>query len=85
MAWYVAPQALTDKQYEAGCQSLLDRWLGDSRDYADRGGIRSQDHACMEWQQAARGSPVSDDVQFPPTWEKNVHFFQRWIAEKMTR
>ena len=84
MAWYVVPEAIDSQQHEAAREALLSRWLGSSRDYADRAGIRSQDHSCMEWQQAARGSPVADSVQYSPTWEADVHYFQRWFAARMT-
>jgi choline monooxygenase len=84
MAWYVAPQAIEDEQYASAREGLLNRWLGSSRDFNDRGGIRSQDHSCMEWQQAARGSHVADDVKYSATWEQGVHYFQRWVVAKMT-
>lgn len=85
MAWYVAPQAATDAAFASGREALLDRWLGSSREYDDRSGIRSQDHTCMEWQQSARSSPVADDVQFSATWEQDVHYFQRWLVTHLTR
>lgn len=84
MAWYVAPEAAEDPQFAAARAAMLDRWLGKSRDYSDRGGLRSQDHTCMEWQQLARGSPVADDVKFSPTWEADVLYFQRWLVARLT-
>ena len=77
-------QAAESPEFAAGREFMLDRWLGASRDYDDRSGIRSQDHTCMEWQQKARSSPVADDVKFSPTWEADVHYFQRWIAARLT-
>lgn len=72
MAWYFAPGG----EFEASREAIPDRWLGPSRSFAARQGIRSQDHRCMELQQAARGSPAADDVGFPATREANVRYFQ---------
>ncbi|MBL8698879.1 MAG: aromatic ring-hydroxylating dioxygenase subunit alpha [Alphaproteobacteria bacterium] len=83
MAWYFVGDAATDRAHAAGREKVLDRWLGESRDLAGRTGIRSQDHWCMELQQAARGSPVADQVQFSPTWERNVHYFEKWVVDRL--
>ena len=48
-----------------------------------RRGIRPQDHRCMELQQAARASPVADDVKFSTTWEANVRYFQDWVLRRL--
>ncbi len=83
MAWYFAPGAGTGAQYEASREEILNRWLGPSRRYEDRQGIRPQDHRCMELQQAARVSPVADDVKFSTTWEANVRYFQDWVVRQL--
>ena len=54
-----------------------------TRRFEDRQGIRSQDHRCMELQQAARVSPVADDVKFSATWETNVRYFQDWLVTRI--
>jgi choline monooxygenase len=84
MAWYFVGDAAGDAAHAEGREKVLDRWLGASRRFEDRGGIRSQDHACMELQQAARFSPVADSVQFSPTWEKNVHYFEKWVVDTLS-
>ncbi len=83
MAWYFAPEAAEGPEFEAGREAQLDVWLGRTREFGDRAGIRSQDHACMEWQQLARASPVADDVRFSATWERDVHYFQRWLVARL--
>lgn len=83
MAWYVTPEAATSESYAAERDKMLDRWLGPTRIIADRGGIRPQDHQCMEWQQRARNSPVADDVKFSTTWESNVRYFQDWVVQRL--
>lgn len=83
MAWYFAPGAGTDPRYEAGRNAILDRWLGPTRKFEDRQGIRPQDHRCMELQQAARYSPVADDVKFSAAWEANVRYFQDWLVRRL--
>ena len=79
MAWYFAPGAGQSAQHAAGREAIFDRWLGPSRQFSDRQGIRPQDHRCMELQQAARCSPVANDVKFSTTWEANVRYFQDWL------
>ena len=83
MAWYFAPDAATGPKFEASREAILDRWLGPTRSFEDRQGIRSQDHRCMELQQAARVSPVADDVKFSATWESNVRYFQDWLVTRI--
>ena len=83
MAWYFAPGAATGERFEAGREAVLDRWLGPTRSFDDRQGIRPQDHRCMELQQAARNSPVADDVQFSAAWEANVRYFQDWVVTRL--
>ena len=83
MAWYFAPGAGSDERYESARSAILDRWLGPSRKFEDRQGIRPQDHRCMELQQAARYSPVADDVKFSATWEANVRYFQDWLTRRL--
>ena len=83
MAWYFAPGAATGPEFEASREAILDRWLGPTRRFEDRQGIRSQDHRCMELQQAARVSPVADDVKFSATWEANVRYFQDWLVTRI--
>ena len=39
----------------------------------------------MELQQAARCSPVADDVKFSATWEANVRYFQDWARDTHRR
>ena len=83
MAWYFVGDAATGKEYKKARELALDNWLGSTRDYNQRGGIRSQDHNCMELQQRARMSPAADDVQFSPTWETNVQYFQNWVVQNL--
>ena len=83
MAWYFAPGAAEGPAFEPAREAVLDRWLGPSRRFEDLGGIRAQDHYCMELQQAARASPVADDVKFSTTWESNVRYFQDWLVRQM--
>jgi len=83
MAWYFVGDSATDSAHAEARSRVLDRWLGPQRDFSDRRGIRSQDHRCMELQQAARGSPVADTVRFSPVWEANVHYFERWVIERL--
>jgi choline monooxygenase len=83
MAWYFTPDAATGPEHETAREAVLDRWLGPSRRFEDRTGIRSQDHRCMELQQAARMSPVADDVKFSTTWESNVRYFQDWLIRRL--
>ncbi|MGI9336141.1 MAG: aromatic ring-hydroxylating oxygenase subunit alpha [Gammaproteobacteria bacterium] len=83
MGWFFAPGAGSGPTYEASREALLDRWLGPTRRLEDRGGIRAQDHRCMELQQAARRSPVADDVKFSTVWESNVRYFQDWVITRL--
>ena len=83
MAWYFAPGAATGEQYKAGREAIYDRWLGPNRDLTERKGIRPQDHRCMELQQAARRSPVANDVKFSTVWESNVRYFQDWVVRHL--
>ena len=82
MAWYYASEAV-DPAYDEARERSLDRWLGPTRRFEDRGGIRSQDFVCMQLQQDARGSAVADEVLFSPTWEANVQNFQKWVIERL--
>ena len=82
MAWYYASEA-ADPKYDEIRERSLDRWLGPTRRFEDRGGIRSQDFVCMQLQQAARGSVVADEVLFSPTWEANVQDFQKWLIDRL--
>ena len=83
MAWYFAGDGATAEKYAAAREKRLNIWLGPTRAIEDKGGIRSQDHKCFELQQAARYSPVANDVQFSPTWETNVHYFENWLVEQL--
>ena len=83
MAWYYAGDAGSAEKYANERELSLDRWLGKTRKFEDRGGIRSQDFVCMQLQQAARGSVVADDVLFSPTWEVNVRNFQTWLVDRL--
>lgn len=83
MAWYFLGDAATSEEFAAARSRVIDRWLGPSRRFEDRTGIRSQDHHCFELQQAARSSPVADSVQFSPSWEVNVHYFQKWLLAQL--
>ena len=84
MAWYFVSEAATGPQHAAARDAAIDRWLGPDRSLDDRRGIRAQDHRCMELQQAARASPVADDVKFSPVWEADVRYFQTWLVEKLS-
>ena len=83
MAWYFAPGAATGERHAEAREAAIDRWLGPRRTLSDRRGIRAQDHRCMELQQAARASPVADDVKFSPVWEADVRYFQSWLVERL--
>ena len=83
MAWYFAPEAATGATHAAARGAAINRWLGPDRALDDRRGIRGQDHRCMELQQAARASPVADDVKFSPVWEANVRYFQTWLVDRL--
>ena len=83
MAWYFAPEAATGPEHAAARGATLDRWLGPGRSLRDGRGIRAQDHRCMELQQAARRSPVADDVKFSPVWEADVRYFQTWLVDRL--
>ncbi|NKC12128.1 MAG: Rieske 2Fe-2S domain-containing protein [Gammaproteobacteria bacterium] len=85
MAWYFAPGAAQDERFRPHIEKVLDRWLGPTRRFEDKGGIRPQDHHCMELQQRARSSPVADDVKFSTTWEANVRYFQDWVLRRLER
>ena len=83
MAWYFAPGAAKGEKHAEARNAAIDRWLGPRRTLSDRRGIRAQDHRCMELQQAARASPVADDVKFSPVWEADVRYFQTWLVEHL--
>ncbi len=85
MAWYFAPEAASGKKHAQAREAAIDRWLGPGRTLNERRGIRAQDHRCMELQQAARASPVADDVKFSPVWEADVRYFQTWLVDQLTR
>ena len=77
------PGAATGAEFATSREAILDRWLGPARKFEDGQGIRAQDHRCMELQQAARCSPVADDVKFSATWEANVRYFQDWLVTRI--
>ena len=83
MAWYFAGTAATDAEHLEPRERTFDRWLGKTRRYEDRGGVRAQDFGCMEMQQAARFSPAADVTRFSPVWEANVHHFQNWVVRTL--
>ena len=83
MVWYFAPEAATGPDYAAARDAAIDRWIGPDRSMADQRGLRPQDHRCMELQQAARASPVADDVKFSPVWEEGVRYFQTWLVDRL--
>ncbi len=87
MAFLFAPEAAEGKEFEEGREKVCDLFLGKTRkletgrESAPSAGIRSQDLSCMQLQQQARHSPAADaSVQFSPTWETNVYYFQNWVA-----
>ena len=83
MAWYFAPGAATGPEHAAARDAALDRWIGPDRSLDDQRGLRPQDHRCLELQQAARASPVADDVKFSPVWEEGVRYFQTWLVDQL--
>ena len=83
MAWYFAPEAATGPEHAAARDAAIDRWIGPGRSLSDQRGLRPQDHRCMELQQAARASPVADDVKFSPVWEEGVRYFQTWLVDQL--
>ena len=84
MAFFFAPEAAEGPEFEEGRETVADLFLGKTRKFEDRTGIRSQDLSCMQLQQAARYSPAADSsVQFSPKWETNVHYFQNWVASNV--
>ena len=85
MAWYFAPEAATGPEHAAARDGSLDCWIGPSRSRDDQRGTRPQDHRCMELRQAARASPVADDVKFSPVWEEDLRYFQTWLVDRLRR
>jgi choline monooxygenase len=81
MGYFFVGDAATAPEFAQGRSHVLDRWLGPTRRQADRGGIRSQDMLIWENQQAARASPVADQVLFSPVWERNIHHFQKTLVD----
>ena len=84
MAFYFAGDAATSEKYAEARDESLKRWLGHTQTLEDLSGIRPQDHHCMELQQRARMSPAADRVQFSPTWENSIHYFQKWVVEHLS-
>ncbi len=82
-SFYFVGDAATDDKLAEAREKAINLSLGTTREWNDKGGIRSQDQNCFVLQQAARYSPVADIVQFSPTWEQNVHYFQNWVAEQL--
>jgi hypothetical protein len=82
-SFYFVGDAATDDKLAEARERAINMSLGKTRQWNDKGGIRSQDQNCFVLQQAARYSPVADDVKFSPTWEQNVHYFQNWVAEHL--
>jgi hypothetical protein len=76
--------AATAPEFAEQRRKTLARWLGETGQMRDYGGIRSQDMKIWEQQQIARQSPVADKVVFSPVWEKNVHHFQRMLVDMMS-
>ena len=83
MGFFFVGEAATDPAFAEQRKKTLARWLGETGQMRDYGGIRSQDMKIWEQQQIARQSPVADQVVFSPVWEKNVHHFQRMLVETM--
>ena len=83
MAWYFAPGTASEAEHAKTREAVIDRWLGPRRTLREGRGIRAQDHRCMELQQAARASPVADDVKFSPVWEADVRYFQTWLVDRL--
>ena len=81
LAFYFAGAGAKGRKYAAGRRQVFDRWLGNSRSSTGRDGIRSQDFAIWEAQQIARRSPIADEVVFSPTWESNIHHFQKQVLD----
>jgi choline monooxygenase len=83
MGFFFVGDAATSPAFADQRKATLARWLGETGQMRDYGGIRSQDMKIWEQQQIARQSPVADKVVFSPVWEKNVHHFQRMLVETM--
>lgn len=83
MGFFFVGDAATDPAYAPQRKKTLGRWLGETGEMRDYGGIRSQDMKVWEQQQIARRSPVADRVVFSPVWEKNVHHFQNMLIDVM--
>lgn len=79
MGFFLVGDAAESETYAVDRGSVLDRWLGQTRERSCLDGIRSQDMAIWENQQIARQSPVADEVVFSPTWEGNIHHFQNLL------
>ena len=79
MAWYFA----TGEEFEASREAARTDGSGlPGRSPPGRGSDR-RTTAAWSLQQAARGSPVADDVRFPATWEANVRYFQDWLVTRI--
>ena len=83
MGFFFVGDAATDPQHAEGRERVIDTWLGKSRSYDGRDGIRSQDMHIWEVQQIARQSPVADKVVFSPVWERNIHHFHNELLDTM--
>jgi choline monooxygenase len=84
MGFFFVGDAATAPEFAEQRRKTLARWLGETGQMRDYGGIRSQDMKIWEQQQIARQSPVADKVVFSPVWEKNVHHFQRMLVDMMS-
>ncbi len=84
MGFFFVGEAADSKKYATDRKRTLDRWMGPTRKKGDLGGIRSQDMDIWEVQQIARKSPIADEVVFSPTWEANIHHFQKMLVDYMS-
>lgn len=85
MGFFYVGEAATADEHARGREVTLDRWIGPSRSLEGRDGVRSQDFQIFEAQQVAKHSPVADMTVMSPVWEQNVHYFQNYLLDFLTR
>ena len=83
MAWFFVGDAATSPEYAEARKNCVDRWFGKSRTIEGLDGVRNEDYDLMQTQHVARLSPVADEVQFSPYWERLVHHFQNKLIDSM--
>lgn len=81
LGFFFVGDAATSEAMGPARDKVLNRWLGTTRERHGMDGIRSQDFSIWENQQIARQSPVSNDVKFSATWERNIYHFHNRLVD----